>query len=66
MDHSETGNYPVAWDKDGPIEVEMLGAQPVGETVITGLEKKNALDIEYYEDEEPKPCSTTNLLPGGV
>jgi polyhydroxyalkanoate synthesis regulator phasin len=33
-----TGSYVVARDKNGPIEVEIIGAQPVGETLIESIE----------------------------
>lgn len=35
--HEETGKMVVAYDENGPIEVEVIGAQPVGETIIESL-----------------------------
>lgn len=33
----ESKGHIIAYDKDGPIECEIIGAQPVGATVIGGL-----------------------------
>lgn len=52
---TDTRTHIVAFDKDGPIEVEMVGAQPTGETLIESLRGSVPIDVELVTDANSTP-----------
>jgi hypothetical protein len=59
----EAKTYPIAFDENGPIEVEIIGAQPVGDTIINGVDHDDKQLTAYMNREvivaPPAPVGVT-------